>query len=70
MLLKSSKLYKYILFLWVKIIYEQNSNLTMVKLRTRQQIIDDLALNHIERQILLSGNVLERNKDDNYDYEV
>ena len=41
----------------------------MVKLRTRQQIIEDLALNHIERQILLSGNVLERNKDDNYDYE-
>ena len=52
-----------------KIIYEQNPNLTMVKLRTRQQIIDDLAFNHIERQILLSGNVLERDKDDNYDYE-
>ena len=41
----------------------------MVKLRTRQQVIQDLALNHIEKQILLSGNVLERNKDDNYDYE-
>ena len=41
----------------------------MVKLRTRQQVIHDLALNHIEKQILLSGNVLERNKDDNYHYE-
>ena len=69
MFFKSNKLYKYILFLWIKIIYEQNSNLTMVKLRTRQQIIEDLALNHIERQILLSGNVLKRKGDIEYDYD-
>ena len=69
MFLKSSKPYKYTLFLCVKIIYEQNSNLTMVKLRTRQEIIEDLALNHVERQILLSGNVLKRKGDIDYDYD-
>ena len=29
----------------------------MKKLRTRQHIIEDLGLNHIEKQILLSGNI-------------
>ena len=53
----------------VKIIYEQNSNVTMIKLRTRQQIVEDLALNHIEKQILLSGNVLKRGGNMNYGYD-
>ena len=41
----------------------------MIKLRTRQQIIEDLAINHIERQILLSGNVLKRKGDIEYNYD-
>ena len=35
----------------------------MKKLRTRQHIIEDLGLNHIEKQVLLSGNILKRNQD-------
>ena len=41
----------------------------MKKLRTRQHIIEDLGLNHIERQILLVGNVLRRFKDYDYGYD-
>ena len=41
----------------------------MVKLRTRQEIIEDLALNHVERQILLSGNVLRRDMKEDYGYD-
>ena len=40
----------------------------MKKIRTRQHIIEDLGLNHIEKQILLSGNVLRRKGDIEYDY--
>ena len=53
----------------VKIIYEQNSNVTMIKLRTRQQIVEDLGLNHIEKQILLSGNVLKRKGEIDVEYD-
>ena len=38
----------------------------MKKRRTRQHIIEGLGLNHIERQILLSGNVLRRFLDNDY----
>ena len=41
----------------------------MKKLRTRKHIIEDLGLNHIERQILLSGNILKRNQDNDYGYD-
>jgi hypothetical protein len=41
----------------------------MKKRRTRQHIIEDLGLNHIERQILLSGNVLRRFSDYDYGYD-
>ncbi len=41
----------------------------MKKRRTRQHIIEDLGLNHIERQILLSGNVLRRFSDNDYGYD-
>ena len=41
----------------------------MKKLRTREHIIEDLGLNHIERQILLSGNVLKRNQGYDYGYD-
>ena len=41
----------------------------MKKLRTRQHIIEDLGLNHIEKQILLSGNVLNRNSGSDYGYD-
>ena len=41
----------------------------MKKLRTRQHIIEDLGLNHIEKQILLSGNILKRNQDYDYGYD-
>ena len=41
----------------------------MIKLRTRQQIVEDLALNHIEKQILLSGNVFKRDIDNDYGYD-
>ena len=41
----------------------------MKKLRTRQHIIEDLGLNHIERQILLSGNVLRRFRENDYGYD-
>ena len=43
--------------------------MTMKKLRTRQHIIEDLGLNHIERQILLSGNVLRRFNENDYGYD-
>ena len=59
MLLKSWKSRESVLFLLLEMIYKQKSNvLIMKKLRTRQHIIEDLGLNHIERQILLSGNIL------------
>jgi hypothetical protein len=35
-------------------------NTPMRKRRTRQHIIEDLGFNHIERNILLSGNILRR----------
>ena len=41
----------------------------MKKLRTRQHIIEDLGFNHIEKQILLSGNVLRRFGDNDYGYD-
>ena len=41
----------------------------MKKLRTRQHIIEDLGLNHIERQILLSGNILRRFRENDYGYD-
>ena len=41
----------------------------MKKLRTRQHIIEDLGLNHIERQILLSGNIFRRHSDHDYGYD-
>lgn len=41
----------------------------MKKLRTRQHIIEDLGLNHIERQILLSGNIFRRHADHDYGYD-
>ena len=44
--------------------------MTMKKLRTRQHIIEDLGLNHIERQILLSGNVLRRFNENDYGYDA
>ena len=44
-------------------------NITMKKLRTRQHIIEDLGLNHIERQILLTGNTFRRFGDNDYGYD-
>ena len=41
----------------------------MKKLRTRQHIIEDLGLNHNERQILLTGNIFRRFKDYDYGYD-
>ncbi len=41
----------------------------MKKRRTRQHIIEGLGLNHIERQILLSGNVLRRFTEYDYGYD-
>jgi imidazolonepropionase-like amidohydrolase len=41
----------------------------MKKRRTRQHIIEGLGLNHIERQILLSGNVLRRFSEYDYGYD-
>ena len=41
----------------------------MKKLRTRQHIIEDLGLNHIEKQILLSGNILRRFGENDYGYD-
>lgn len=41
----------------------------MKKRRTRQHIIEDLGLNHIEKQILLSGNILRRFPDNDYGYD-
>lgn len=42
----------------------------MKKFRTRQHIIEDLGLNHIERQILLSGNILRRFSENDYGYDA
>lgn len=41
----------------------------MKKRRTRQHIIEGLGLNHIERQILLTGNVFRRFSDNDYGYD-
>lgn len=41
----------------------------MKKRRTRQHIIEDLGLNHIEKQILLAGNVLRRFGEYDYGYD-
>jgi Domain of unknown function (DUF4365) len=41
----------------------------MKKRHTRQHIIEGLGLNHIERQILLSGDVLRRFSDNDYGYD-
>ena len=41
----------------------------MKKFRTRQHIIEDLGLNHIQRQILLSGNILRRFSENDYGYD-
>ena len=41
----------------------------MKKLRTRQHIIEDLGLNHAERQVLLAGNVFRRFGDNDYGYD-
>jgi Domain of unknown function (DUF4365) len=41
----------------------------MKKQRTRQHIIEDLGLNHIEKQILLSGNVWSRYPTNDYSYD-
>ena len=41
----------------------------MKKRRTRQHIIEGLGLNHIEKHILLSGNVLRRFSDYDYGYD-
>jgi hypothetical protein len=41
----------------------------MKKRRTRQHIIEGLGLNHIEKHVLLSGNVLRRFSDYDYGYD-
>ena len=41
----------------------------MKKRRTRQHVIEDLGLNHIERHILLAGNVLRRFGEYDYGYD-
>jgi Domain of unknown function (DUF4365) len=41
----------------------------MKKRRTRQHVIEDLGLNHIEKHILLSGNVLRRFGEYDYGYD-
>lgn len=41
----------------------------MKKRRTRQHIIEDLGLNHIEKHILLTGNVLRRFSEYDYGYD-
>jgi hypothetical protein len=41
----------------------------MKKLRTRQHIIEDLGLNYIEKQILLTGNILRRFGENDYGYD-
>ena len=69
MFLESSQLCEYALFLRVKIIYEQNSNLIMRKQRTRQHFIEDFGMNHIEFQILSADCTLQRQYDD-YGYEA
>lgn len=52
-----------------KLIFKQKPHDTMKKRRTRQHIIEGLGLNHIERQILLSGNVLRRFSEYDYGYD-
>ncbi len=41
----------------------------MKKLRTRQHIIEDLGFNHIERQILYAGYVVQRSNHNDYGYD-
>ena len=41
----------------------------MRKLRTRQHIIEDLGFNHVERQVLLAGYVVERHYQHDYGYD-
>jgi hypothetical protein len=41
----------------------------MKKRRTRQHIIEGLGMNHIERQVLLTGNVLRRFPEYDYGYD-
>jgi hypothetical protein len=41
----------------------------MKKRRTRQHIIEDLGLNHVEKQVLLAGNVLRRFGEYDYGYD-
>jgi hypothetical protein len=52
-----------------KLFFKQNYTFAMKKQRTRQHIIEDLGLNHIERQILLTGNVLRRYREYDYGYD-
>jgi Domain of unknown function (DUF4365) len=41
----------------------------MRKLRTRQHIIEDLGLNHFQRQVLKSGFVVQRYGENDYSYD-
>lgn len=41
----------------------------MRKLRTRQHIIEDLGFNHVERQVLLAGYVVNRIHQNDYGYD-
>jgi hypothetical protein len=41
----------------------------MRKLRTRQHIIEDLGLNHVQRQVLKSGFVVQRYGENDYSYD-
>ena len=41
----------------------------MRKLRTRQHIIEDLGFNHVERQVLLAGYVVNRILQNDYGYD-
>jgi hypothetical protein len=41
----------------------------MRKLRTRQHIIEDLGLNHVQRQVLKAGFVVQRYGENDYSYD-
>jgi hypothetical protein len=41
----------------------------MRKLRTREHIIEDLGLNHVERQVLKAGFVLQKYGSNDYSYD-
>ncbi len=41
----------------------------MRKLRTRQHIIEDLGFNHIERQVLYAGYIIQRYSHNDYSYD-